>query len=116
MQEENQDFAERRRHERHAINLGKSLEINGVPTPLMDISWGGISFYTAQSYQVGNIIQFQHGEIAVSATVLGISGSFDEPAHPDYPYRARCQFVEEPDNDSIEALMEYVLDEEGFGF
>lgn len=111
-----QEGAERRKHERHAINLAKTLEIDGVPTPLMDISWGGISFYAQQTYAEGTVISFQEGALNVDAKVLGVHGSKGEPAHPDYPFCVRCQFVEAPDHPNIEAVMEFALNEEGIGF
>ena len=107
--------AERRRHERHPINLKKSLRTAAGETPVMDISWGGVCFFSEKPLAAGAEMEFFVGDLAVGARVLGCDKAQGDDANAEYPYRVRCVFIAEPEDPSITALMEYVLDEQGIG-
>jgi len=114
-----QQGRERRKHERHQINLKKTLATALGEMPVMDISWGGISFFSESMQSVGADIEFfvsdSPREISTRAKVLGCDRVEGDEADPDHPFRVRCQFLDEPDSPEIMALMEYVLDQEGIG-
>ena len=106
---------ERRRHQRHEINLKRSVQTAGGDIPVMDISWGGISFYAPRTYRKDTKIEFQTGSISVIGKVVGCDPLEAPQASPELPYRVRCQFEAPPSDPGIVALMDFVLDQEGIG-
>ena len=107
--------ADRRRFTRHTVNLRKSIMTAAGPTPVMDISWGGVCFFSTTPQEPGTDIEFTVGDLNVNACVLACDPAKGNNANEEFPYRVRCAFNSEPDDTSIAALMEYVLDEAGIG-
>ena len=107
--------AERRRHERHPVNLKKFLRTAAGEIPVMDISWGGVCFFSETPLEPGMEIEFHAHSLSVSALVLTSFQAQGDRANAEYPYQVHCSFLAGPDDPSIIALMEYVLDEEGIG-
>ena len=107
--------AERRRHVRHPVNLKKSLHTAAGETPIMDISWGGVCFFSATPLPKETEIEFFAQHLTVGARVLGCEKAQGELANAEYPFQVRCVFLAGPEDPSISALMEHVLDEQGIG-
>lgn len=102
------DGRERREHNRIRLNLKSSVEIDGEPTPVMDVSWGGICLHSKEAKPEGLELSFFVGGLIVSARVLACVPLENVEPGSDIAYQIRCQFIEAPEHRDIQALMNVV--------
>ena len=99
-----------RAHERHDINEGKFVTLAGSPVLVQDISWGGLKFFAIAPCEATATVAADGGAIRVEFNVVGCTDSSATAVDPAYPFLVRGQFLAKPDDPSIEALMDFVLD------
>ena len=114
------DSFERRGETRIVVSGERALRVSQViDVQLLDISPGGVSFRSLQTFKKGVRINIGSDLLSFGATVLAIHKMADDPQYDSsgdpwaaYPYRIRCRYASEEDREDIDLLMALVMEEE----